>query len=296
MIYHKSQPAYVILKYTLSRGKSDMTRFRPAFIILPVLSALFLLSSQGFAGSISLETESTASLKDKELEIAIKITNKGNESAHNVTPQLLVPNASAFLSSTDELPPGKTIEIQHKLFPNNMLSGSYSIALLTHYTDAGRYPFSAASPIFYNQGESRPALIVPKLADRTFSERSLLKLAVKSVSDKPLRIQCRLYVPKEILCPTPERNETLSPGGITFLTFPIQNISALKGSRYAVFALIDYEQDHHHHSDMASAFLTVSGFTAGLPSPWLIGSIGSLLLAAIFYGILAWLRRKHAHE
>jgi hypothetical protein len=271
-----------------------MTRFRPALIILSAVFFLFLLNSQGVAGSISLETESNASVKGTELELAIKITNKGNESAHSVMPQLLIPANSAYLTSTPELPPGKTVEIRHRLDLNAGLPGSYSMSLLTHYTDAGRYPFSAVSPIFYNQGESRPALIVPKLTDRTLSGKSLLKLAVKSLSDKPLPIHCRLYVPREILCPSPERKETLAPGGISFLTFPVQNIGALNGSRYAVFALIDYEQDNYHYSDMASAFLILSGLRAAPPSPWLIGSVGSLLLAAIFYGLLAWLRRKPA--
>ncbi|MBI4549438.1 MAG: hypothetical protein HY714_00730 [Candidatus Omnitrophica bacterium] len=249
------------------------------------------MTSQGVAGTIALETESTATPKESGLDVSIKITNKGDESAYDVTHQLLLPGTSSFLPSAGEIAPGKALEVQHSISPQHRLPGSYSLALLTHYTDAGRYPFSALSPIFYHFGESRPALIVSKLGDRTVSGRGVLKLGLKSLSQKTLDLRCRLYLPKEILCPAPEKEHRLAPGGTAFLTFPVQNLGGLKGSRYAVFALINYEQDGFHHSDMASAFLTISPLGEGFASPWLIGSFG-LLLAGLVYLILSRRGRK----
>ncbi len=249
---------------------------------LLTLMLIFLLSIQlASASFITLETE----ISSLENSAAISITNKGDEPAYNLQPELLYPTSSK-ISLSQKIGINEEINFSLPIDPSSLVPGSYPLVLSISYTDANNYPFTAiATSIYSNKDKTDPGLVL-LLNPVKLSGNGKLKLSIKNLDDFEKEVKVRIIVPKEI---TIEEENIIKLAGRSSrkISFDIKDFSARPESTYAIFAIAEFDYNGKHHTAIAaSSIKIVKGIN--LPSNLLIFSL--LILTGLF--ILLKLRRK----
>jgi hypothetical protein len=216
-----------------------------------VILGLTLLSVCVLASFISLTTTmNNVILTNSSSNAVANITNSGDEAASNVKISLILPNGF----SSETIYAGKVsaggsfsgnFAIQRV---SEVMRGSYSIAVLTEYQDANGYQFSSVSPnliVYENPSSSR---ITGKLDSTTLGEKGSKKIQFNIMNRDNVRHDAiaKIFLPNEITSTDGEKNVSLGPNEEKTVEFDISNYGALIGSKYAVFAAVDYESDRHY--------------------------------------------------
>jgi len=222
------------------------------------------------ASSISLKIQSRATF-GRNLQVSLQITNEGDESAFSVTPEIQGEGISRLLAVKDELKPGQTYEVEEILALNSPAPGTYALRLTMHYADANHYPFSAVAPVSYVVGKESPSQIAVIAKNTELPGEGPIKFMLKNLRRSPLAVKVTLPLPKALTCGNAVQKLRLNPGGIKILTFDVRNVTGLENSVYALFAVLDYETDGIHHSDIANVVvkLTRTGKPRGFSVYWI---------------------------
>lgn len=239
--------------------------------------------SDAAASTISLKIQSSVTVGDT-LRVSAQIINQGDESAFSVTPEIQGEGISRQLSVKDELKPGQTYEV-HETFPfKASLPGSYALLLTARYTDANQYPFSAVAPIIYVVEKESPPQIAAIFKNTELPGQSPITLRLKNLRPSPLTLKVTLPLPKELACDDAVKELRLGPNGTGALTFQIRNIKGLENSVYALFAVLDYEIDGIHHSDIANVAVKLvrPGKPRGFSVYWIPGILIGLAVLIRF--------------
>jgi hypothetical protein len=142
------------------------------------------------------------------------------------------------------------------------------------------YPFSAPATSFFTHGQDAVPELLGMIESSHVGRSGHLNLKLKNPSEQAKEVHIRLFLPQELSVENPTPTIYLSPHQETSLRFPVRNFSALEGSTYAVFAVLEYDQGGLHYSTLAPGTITI-GSSNGLGNDWLYG-IPILILLAWF--------------
>jgi hypothetical protein len=239
------------------------TRATGGIIAFLLLAAGISRPAQG--AFISLQLDAAAVVSNRSAFIPVRVANQGDEAAHAV--QL----AARFEEQTAVSP------IRAKLGVNAMLeeiltltnmpagTGTYCVVLTTRYADANHYPFSSVVPVPLISGISNEwEQVLGTMAPVRLKQKATLQVHLKTRLTQDVDTRLRLLLPDEIACERAEQNVMLFTGQDRKIVFEVDNFSGRPGSRYAVFALVDYDTAGRHHA------LIVPGniFIAAAQSIW----------------------------
>lgn len=230
-------------------------RFSQA-IALPIVLLVFAIPAD--ASFIRLESHSNAQTDGKNVRIFVAITNTGDESALNVRPQLIGPDVNQYLPTIAEIKPGESLEAEPFVLerPSDR-PGAYSLGLIFHHTDASNYPLSACSYVAYVRGKQKPAPLTARLKDATLAGKGQIVLNVGNPSRETIIVRIMLVLPQELVCGMATQQVRLKAGRESRLKFRVHNLGAPEEANYAIFALLDYEGEGFHHSDVAAASVQI---------------------------------------
>jgi len=176
------------------------------------------------------------------------VVNSGKESAFNVKTTCEV--AGQILTS--ETRKGLGVQENFKQVFSSGLKlerpGRYPAIVTGAYTDSNQYPFSAISiQSFVYQEETAPK-ILGILKGVEFSSKRSTELIVKNLDSHPKTIQLQFLLPKELSSSDLIRRISLEPNSETKVTLGLKNFSALPGSTYPIYALLEYALEERHYS------------------------------------------------
>ena len=259
------------------------------------LILLLLICTVG-ATYIRIATDVTvpSMMDENHTDMNITLINSGDETAHDVGLSFITPDG---MSSEDffvgnlipNTPFNSTVYVN---LSDNMAPGRYNIVIITDYRDANNYPFSAVSvrPVMVKRSTiSKLSCMIsgPTIAENGNGD---LKLVVRNLDNVPHNVRIRLFLPRELKIDNDEVRIELKPKDKKELKFRVENLAALPGSSYFVFASLDYEEETLHYSSIGTGIIKIveegtiqdSGAEIQLDPPFLFLVFIFIILLVIF--------------
>lgn len=233
------------------------------FILIFASALTFKITTYASASYIEINTRIESDLiQDNSTNITVFLNQTGDEAAYSV--EISPAISERFLVSDsikkDVLNPGDKLQANFKVLTNGtILPGVYPVVILTTYHDANNYPFSVISDheIKYKEEyESNIYGVMPQLyiTEETSGE---LTLKIRNYDVRSHDVKITLYLPRELKCVKKEMIVPVDGIEEQNVKFEIEGFGALKGSTYAVFASLEYEDEYHHYTSFTKTNIKI---------------------------------------
>ena len=218
---------------------------------------LILLSSLVSASFITMQTTTSITTSEESIQLNISTINKGDEPAYNVQFIADIDGKKA----TSEVK--QRLEVDEKFVFDKLVKnplekkGTYPLILTTKYEDANGYPFSAISVSTFANKEASISEIAAKLEAIELSDKGIMKLTVKNTGKTEKDLNIRLVTAKELTINNDEFELNLASKEEKTIEFEIESFSALPGSTYPIYSVIEYEEDDMHFTESGNGTVRV---------------------------------------
>ena len=236
-------------------------------MLLPLFFIMLSLMPIAAASYISIQSAVTAAGN----KTTIKVTNLGDEAAYNVQLSLEANNQKTASSIKKQLGVRESFEWNVPLAFKTENPGKYPLILTTNYEDANSYPFSAISVSAFDYKQATVSDIAAKISNLELSDKGILELKIKNTAESAKDADIRLIVPKELTANKDRLSAKVQAKSEMPVNFEIEKFSALAGSSYAVFAVIEYDEEGMHYTSTANGAVKI-----------VEGSVFSLQKIAVF--------------
>jgi CARDB len=200
------------------------------------------------AKTISITLAPTAQLTDDTITVKANVANRGDEAAQSVVPTLYFGDAKVRGKGVPALPPGGTMEEELSL-PAKVGAGRWPYRLTIDYTDANQYPFQAAHTLVVTKDSPPPPKVtIPSIGGMTIAGSGTLEVKLKNMSADERKVTLTVQVPEGLEVTTPRQDITLDGWEEEVVSVPVENRTALAGSRLPVFAVVEYDEDGAHQT------------------------------------------------
>ena len=234
------------------------------------------------AGYITMKTQTTINITDNSLKVKVTATNEGDEAAYNVQ------------INTNENQRGQSSPIKQVLAVKDSFEyesvfdlpytkhGRYPLVVSIDYTDANQYPFTAPSATYYSFGSDTVSTVFGSAKGVRLTNFATIQLMLKNIGEVFREVQIWLITPKELSVQEKIKKETLQPRSELNTAFTVSNFSALPGSRYQVFFIIEYEDESKHYSNIVPCFINLDESKVFFKKyKWYIIAVPSALFVAL---------------
>jgi hypothetical protein len=243
-------------------------------------------ASLASAGSITINMTTRTELSEKQLSVNLSVGNAGDEAAGAVVPILRLRDHEARGAREDSLAPGARIERTMVVPADDLGDGRWPFRVAVSYTDQNQYPFQALHVSLITRGNPLPAKVaVPRISITPLESSAAVSMAVKNLAGVERTATVTLFAPEDIEVQGGPADVKLAAWDEENVHFDITNRTALAGSRYPVFASVEYDEPGAHHAVLAQAVVEVRSPRAALPRV-LLWVVGVLLVA--WLALLAW--------
>ena len=241
------------------------------------------------AGSITINMTTRTELSEKELSVHLTVGNTGDEAAGSVVPSLRLRDREVRGAREDSLPPKGRIERTMVVTADDLGEGRWPFRVAVSYTDQNQYPFQALHVSLVTRGNPLPAKVAVTQVDVTPLESSAaMMMRVKNLAGVERAVTVTVFAPEDIEIAGGPAEVKLAPWAEESVHLDISNRTALTGSRYPVFASVEYDEPGTHHAVVAQGVVSVSSPRAFLPRA-LLWVVGVLLVGWV--ALLLWRAR-----
>ena len=263
-----------------------------------VFLILFCNGNQTFASYITITPKIDIKFERNQLRLSIEVTNSGDESAFNIQTSAEV--AGKVLTS------GIREELRVKEHFTDVLSadltlerpGRYPIFVTVSYTDANQYPFSALYiPTLVNKEATAPK-ILGILRGSDFATQGSAGVVIKNLDDQEKAVHMRFVLPKELSSSDLDQQVSLGPHSEVKIPLKMKNFSALPGSSYPIYAVLEYEFGGSHFTSTATGNVRIVKQDFVRDNKTFLIGVGILLaIAFVFVNVRSILvrRRRKGH-
>ncbi|HEX55505.1 MAG: hypothetical protein DRO90_00570 [Candidatus Altiarchaeales archaeon] len=194
-----------------------------------------------------------------ETVINVTVSNLGDEPAYGIIISLILPEGF----SSDEIYVGRLNPNENftgRFFvriDDNLLPGRYEIGVITDYKDLNDYPFSAISKKSIVLGRDTISKVLLSVSNVEISRDEKLIIRLRNLDTTEHQVRVRLFLPREFSSNLISRDIRIDPREEKYIEAKIENLNALVGSSYFIFATLEYEYNNMHHSYSSAAILKV---------------------------------------
>lgn len=198
-----------------------------------------------------------SSITVTEDETIITVTNLGDESAYNVQLSLDISEQKKISDLKSQLGMQEKFEWKMPLDSKPKNPGKYPLILTTSYQDANSYPFSAISVSTFDYKQGAISDIAAKINSIEIADKETLELTIKNTADTTKNLNIRLIAPKELTAEKDKVSIKLPAKREITINFEIKKFSALAGSSYVVFGVIEYDEGGRHYTAISNGVVKV---------------------------------------
>jgi len=262
---------------------------KPAWIICIGFFCAWLCTSVyppvSFAGILTIETQTSVQTTENQLEVTVKITNKGDEPAYNTQINLIVLDETTQGDVKAKLDPGQSDVNTFNKTLSDIARGRYPLSVRVDFHDANLYPFSALSGLTFFLGKDVNGDIAVVGDNLSLDKEGVLNFHIKNMGSDPINLSASLFLPKEFSAATPKKTFQIDARSEKNLAFDVNNFSARNGASYPLYCSFEYDKNNIHYTTMANVFVTVKvaeGWFRSLKWVW-VGTI--IILIVMVCGI-----------
>lgn len=257
--------------------------------LIRALAALFVpafLFCHGPAGAsyITMETETTASMVESGVEINLSATNRGDEEARHVQPEVRLLGQAIAGSLRQGLRPGElyswetTVAVQK----DSLLPGRYPIFIVLDYTDRNLYPFSAVSATYLDSGKGRPSHVFGRISTVEISHKGKIEIRLSNQDDRDRNVTLKMVGPRELSLKEVKGPLLVPAHSELSVSSAVTNLSALSGSSYRVYAAVEYDEAGEHFCTAIPGIVTIGDSESPVRRyRWFLIGLGGLLFVAL---------------
>ena len=258
-----------------------------ALVGAPVLA--LCLAAPAAAGSISISIAPLVELREGALSAQVKVSNVGDESAQSVAAVLVFGEHRVRGDLRPSLAPGTSMDAALTLPVGGLGTGRWPYQIAVDYTDANQYPFQAVHLGLVTVGSPPPAKVaVSELKADPLSSSGTLSIRVKNLAGVARQASVSVVAPEGIEVTAPTQEVKLAAWEERTVSVPIVNRTALVGSRYPVFAEVQYDDEGVHQTVAGQGMVEIeaahSFFEVRRTWFWIAAGV----LVALWVGILLW--------
>ncbi|OGT79485.1 MAG: hypothetical protein A3H91_01645 [Gammaproteobacteria bacterium RIFCSPLOWO2_02_FULL_61_13] len=269
-----------------SASRSARQRFLRACLrgFCAVLPALLMVGPAS-AGHITLQIDTTSTVRDDQLQSRVTLTNQGDESAANIQVHV------ELQGKRDSSPIQASLGVQRsyaRAFSRpiaGLSEGRHPLVVIIDYTDTNGYPLTALSFAEFIVGADNPPRIHGVIKGIELGREAELELRVKNLDSTPRALKLRLILPKEISSSQAEYQIALGASSEHTVSLPVRNFSALEGSRYQILVLVEYDEQSKHSSLVVPGIVKIVGATDLFRTYRVPLAIGVGILILLFVGL-----------
>jgi hypothetical protein len=229
----------------------------------------------------------SAELKDGSLVVKVSASNTGDEAALAVTPVLRFRDGEIRGKGKPTLEPKGSFEEELVLPATDLTPGRWPYRLAVDYTDANQYPFQALQAQVVTLGNPPPAKIaVPSVTAEQIAGSGDLTVTLKNLTDAEQTANVSVLVPDGLEADPKSRSATLAKWGEDQVVIGITNRAALAGSRYPVFANVEYDDGGVHQTVIARGMVEIVGSDTFLDRNARYLWIAAIGLVVVWLGIV----------
>jgi len=261
-------------------------------ILCTPLCLLLAAISPCRASFIQMHVVPGCTFKAQGLTVTLSISNKGDEAAHEIVAEALLNGGRGLSSIHPVLEAGQSFQTTIAIRPPPLDDGVHTVIVQIHYMDRTGNPFTAMTTLPVVT-EIPPLTVEPMeahLTSVTMRQSGTIDLTITNRTAADIEAFVQLALPDELDGLFPKCRLTIPAHSHCRESVTLRNVSALKGSRYAVVAIVDYRKDGLHYSTVAASRVHIQPRT----SPLLTHRRALLvLLTALIAGSIAGpLRRR----
>src|SRR2546428_1504822 len=241
------------------------------------------------AGSISISIAPVVEPREGTLSAQVKVSNVGDETAQSVAAVLVFGEHKARGEIHPSLAPGASVDAALSLPVGELGTGHWPYQIAIDYTDANQYPFQAIHVGLVTVGSPPPAKVaVAELKANPLSSSGTLRIRGKNLAGVVRQASVSGVAPEGIEVSAPAQDLRLAAWEERTVSVPIVNRTALVGSRYPVFAEVQYDDEGVHQAVAGQGIVEIeaahSYFEVRRTWFWIAAGV----LVALWVGILLW--------
>lgn len=230
---------------------------KPDMVVGLAFVAVLTVAPAAQARFITMEATVDANIEGSTARTHVTISNKGDEPAYNVLIRAEIGGAVQAGPMQKALLPNEPYSETFNTTVEYQKPGRYPVIVTVDYTDGNQYPFSALSIVHLNYQENIVGRVVGDIGSASIDSSGSVKLRIRNLGQTEERLKARLITPRELSVSPATRELRIRPNGEESLSFKVRNASALPGSQYQVYAVLDYEQDNYHFSNIVGGQISV---------------------------------------
>src|SRR5438128_4024358 len=259
-------------------------------LVLVGAPALVLcLAGPAFARNNSISICPVFELREGSLSAQVKVSNVGEEAAQSVAAVLVFGEHKARGEIHSSLAPGASMDATLSLAVGDLGTGRWPYQVAVDYTDTNQYPFQAIHLGLVTVGNSPPAKVaVSEVKADRLSSAGTLRIRVKNLAGVVRQASLTVVTPEGIEVTAPVQDLRLAAWEERTVSVPIVNRTALVGSRYPVFAEVQYDDEGVHQAVAGQGIVEIeaahSYFEVRRTWFWIAAGV----LVALWVGILLW--------
>jgi len=223
------------------------------------------------ASYISLRIDPVSIYREGRIGVNVNIVNKGDEPAMSVWTEAAIGDSSSRSDMKESLEVNEAFRALLDLGNAPCPPGVYTVAMKIHYTDGSGHPFTAirSIPLVTEEPDLLEEPVTGRLSFEKMRKRGEVVMRLSydpesavarqteqgelldhsfRESDKAMDAKVTLVLPEELECFVTVLNVSISPREEKIISFKVRNLSALPGSTYSVFAVVDYLFAGQHRS------------------------------------------------
>ena len=243
------------------------------------------------AGVLTIETQTSVQTTENQLEVTVKITNKGDEPAYNTQINLIVLDEKTQGDVKAKLDPDKSDVNTFTKTLSGIARGRYPLIIRVDFHDANLYPFSALSGSTFFLGKDVNGDIAIVGDNISMDKDGVLNFHIKNMESDPINLSASLFLPKEFSTATSKKKFQIDARSEKKLSFDVGNFSARNGASYPLYCSFEYDKNNIHYTTMANIFVTVTvadGWFRSLKWVW-VGTI--VILIVMLCGIFVFQKK-----
>jgi len=220
------------------------------------MPAVFLLSAPAIAGDITLFVESTTKVTGRNIDAQFLITNKGTESAVDVSLKAALLNQHRKVWIANSIIPGntETAVLNFKLPAN--VRGTFPIFVTITYHSLESVSFSSAALAVARTAQALVSKLAVNLEHKIDKNEHVVHVELIDASSRLEQTAITCHVPDD-LAVSPKRKKVNFKNNRAGAVFHIENLKGLPGSKYGIFVTAEYVVEKTNYLAYSSILIPI---------------------------------------
>jgi hypothetical protein len=223
-----------------------------------LVCAVVLVAGAAWAKTISITITQRPELHGTTLVVKATVGNTGDESAKAVAANVKFGDKQVKGKTRDDLAPNATFDEELSIETGPLGPGRWPYQVTVDYADANLYPFQALH-VTTIPVENPPTakMSVAKIESSGIADSGPLTIKLKNLSAAERDVSYRVVVPEGLESADPSASMHLGGWAEVTASATIINRTALAGSKYPVFVVVEYDEAGVHQSVIGQGIVEI---------------------------------------